>query len=264
MAIKFRDRIMAAVQAARSAYKKGAFNQEIDFAGDSDWENYSSRMLRYEVLEQYASNDPYDADVVKWAKRYKEAYTLYNHIRPIGNPAKRLVKFHKSHTWGGWLDPKAGAGSESALPIVTENENLRPHIAQLWKWSNWTTRRGDVVRDGTKLGDAFIQAIDDLGAKKVYLKSVHPSKVEDFVKDAYGNIKEYKISYMRTDDVKGNDKEVLYTEIAIRDGGEVVYSLFKNDKLHPWDGAEKPEWSVPYGFIPMVHIEHISTSSGVC
>lgn len=253
---------MAATTAAVTAYKKGSFTQDLDFTDDSNYADESSRLLRYAVFEQYLNGNPYDKDVAKWANKYKADHGLYEYTRPIANPILELVEFYETHIWGGWLDPEAGDSVESALPIVTEVEALREHIAQLWQWSNWIIERDNVARDGAGLGDAFIQVIDDVDHKKVHIKIVHPSKVRELVKDQYGNIKAYKISYMRTDDKEGSTNEVEYTETAERDGDNVVYKLFKNGSPHPWDNAEFAEWSEPYGFIPMVHIMHRSTPYG--
>jgi hypothetical protein len=258
--IKFRDRIMAAFTAGTTAYRKGYFIQEPDFTDNSDWSDRKARLLRYEVLGQYVNGNPYDKDTATWARKYKADHGLYEHTRPIANPVYQLSEFYKTFVWGGRLDPNAGSDPDTALPIVTELENLRPFISQLWKWSNWNTSRNTVPYYGASFGDVAIQVIDDTTTGKVHLKIVHPSQLDEFEKDAYGNVKAYKISYQRTDDMGSN--QVEYTETAERDGDDVVYSLYKNGKPYAWDNAEFEQWAVPYGFIPMVHIQHRETPYG--
>lgn len=261
MSIKFKDRIMAATSAAIAAYKKGSFNQPIDFTDNSDWSSREARLLRYAVLGQYVNGNPYDKDVAKWARKFKADHGLYEHTRPIANPVYQMAEFYKTYVWGGRLDMEAGNSPDTALPIETEFEHLRPFIAQLWKWSNWRMQRNIVPFYGASLGDVAIKIIDDTDSKKVYLSVVHPAKLDEFEKDPYGNIKAYKISYQRTDDEGTN--QVEYTETAERDEGTgVIYSLYKNGKLHAWDGAESGQWSEQYGFVPMVHIQHRETPYG--
>ncbi|MEM7284204.1 MAG: hypothetical protein AAF438_21575, partial [Pseudomonadota bacterium] len=252
---------MAATQAAITAYRKGYFNQELDFTDNSDWADRKARLLRYAVLGQYVNGNPYDKDIAKWANKHKADHGLYEHTRPIANPAYQLAEFYKTHVWGGWLDPSASANPDSALPIETENEKLREHIAKLWQWSNWTTRRNTAPFYGAAFGDVAIQVVDDVLTEKVYLKIVHPSKLDEFEKDAFGNIKAYRISYQRTDDQNESNK-VEYTETAERDGDNVLYRLYKNGSPYAWDGSEAAEWEEPYGFIPMVHIQHRETPYG--
>jgi hypothetical protein len=251
---------MAAYTAAVASYQKGSFVQEIDFTDDSKWADRKYRLLRYAVLDQYVNGNPYDKDIVSWARKYKADHGLYEYTRPIANPVYQMAEFYKTYLWGGWLDPEASDDPSSALPIITENEALRPFIADLWKWSNWQTKRTTVPYWGASLGDVAIQVVDDTVTGKVYLKIIHPSMLTRFEKDPYGNIKAYEISYQRTDDTGTN--EVQYTETAERDGDDVIYKLYKNGALYPWDGVESAEWTEPYGFIPMVHIQHRETAYG--
>lgn len=256
----FRNRIMAAYSAAVSAYRKGYFNQDIDFTDDNEWADFDARRMRYDFLWQYYNGNPYDKDVNNWARLYKSQQGLYEHTRPIENPAFELGDFYETYVWGGILDMNAGDSSESALPIVTEIEALRPHIASIFKWSNWTTRRNTIPLYGATMGDVFIQVVDNRDSNKVYIREVHPAKVAELEKDDFGNIKSYRVEYTRTDD-KGTN-EVTYSETAMRDGDSVLYKLYKNGSPYAWDGAESAEWEEPYGFIPMVHIQHKETPHG--
>lgn len=220
----------------------------------NEFSTLAARRMRYAVNWAMYENTAYRR-VHAWSKSYKTTFGLYRYIRNIYNPAYRLGEFWQSHIWGGLLDPNAGDGSslETAIPIATENEALRPAIAQVWDWSNWQTGKGIVSLRGAVLGDAVIKIVDDTARGKVYMEPVHPGALADVTLDKWGNVKSYIIEESRYDPRDG--KEALYREVASRDGDNVVYQTYLNGALYPWDG-ETAEWTVPYGFIPMVVIQH--------
>lgn len=252
---------MAAFTAAVTAYRKGYFNQELDFTDDSDWADFDARRLRYAVMGAYYNGNPYDNDLNAWSRRLKADHGLYQHARPIANPVYTLGQFYRTYIWGGRLDPDAGDDEETALPLVGLNDSYRPMVGDIWRWSNWSTRRDVVPLQGATLGDAIIQVVDDVESGKVYIKEVHPSKISYLDKDAFGNIKGYEIRYRRSDDLNATN-EVEYIEQCTRDGDNVIFKLYKNGAPYAWDGVPEPMWSVPYGFVPMVHIQHRETPYG--
>lgn len=223
---------------------------------DDDFSSLDGRRLRYAINWAMYENTAYRR-AHTWAESYKTAYGLYRYIRNIYNPAYRLGDFWQSHLWGGMLDPKAGDGKQvySALPIVTDIQPLRQAIAKTWEWSNWQTNKGIVTLRGAVLGDSVIKIVDDPKRGKVYMEPVHPGNLAEVTLDKWGNVKEYAIEEERLD--QKNNKKVTYREEATRegDGGAVVYRTFMNGSLFAWDG-ESAEWSVDYGFIPLVVIQH--------
>lgn len=216
-----------------------------------EWPEYQARLQRYAVYESFYYNDAYNELVNNWSRKMKADWGLYQHTRGIYNPTKRLISFYETYVWGGQLD--MGAGTLGALPIVTENDKLREAIAQLWQWSNWKIKRNNIPRQGALLGDTFVKIIDDPIKRKVYLKQVHPSKVKELAVDEMGNVKGYVVEYQTKDG--DDDRKVLFTELVERDGDKVVTSLYKDGKPYNW-GYESSQWSTPYGFVPMVHIQH--------
>lgn len=247
---------MAAISAAATAFREAYFDADSqDFTGLDDWSDFGARRLRYYVLWAYFQGNTY-RDIHSWAKKMRADFGLYKYTRDIYNPAFRLGSFYRSHLWGGQLDALAGDGQKepSALPIVTKNEALREPIALLWKYSNWKVKRKLPPLYGSTLGDVFLEAVDDTERKKVYIKVVHPGLVKDVMKDPFGNVKGYAIEYQRQDPSDAK-KTATYQEIVGRDGENVVYKTFMNGKPFAWDGGEA-EWSIPYGFVPMVHIQH--------
>ena len=129
-------RFMAALRAFREPVITA------NFLDMSEFDDFDSRRLRYSILWSFYENTAY-RNIHNWAVRYKVDYGLYKYTRNLYNPTNRLVNFYETHLMGGQLDMLAGDGEEivSALPIVTENELLRPAIGKIWEWSNWQAKK---------------------------------------------------------------------------------------------------------------------------
>ncbi len=230
-----------------------AFREEFVSASvfsEEDFSDPEARKVRYDILWAAYESTVYRS-IHPWAATYKTRYALYRYIRNIYNPAYRLGEFWKAHLWGGQLD--AEAGEAGALPIVTSNETLRPAIADVWRWSNWATRKDIVSLQGAIHGDIVLRVIDNVALGKVYIESVFPGVVTSLTKDPFGNIKGYTIEEDRQS--PNNNMTVTYKETAERDGQDVIFKTYMNDAPYAWNG-EKSEWREPYGFVPMVHIQH--------
>ena len=235
---------MSGLRAFREEFVSGSVFSEDEFADPE------ARKVRYDLLWAAYESTVYRS-IHPWASTYKTRYALYRYIRNIYNPAYRLGEFWKSHLWGGQID--AEAGETGALPIVTGNEALRPAIADIWRWSNWATKKDTVSLQGAIYGDVILRIVDDIALGKVYVESVFPGIVTSLTKDPFGNVKGYTIEENRQS--PNNSKTVVYKETAERDGQLVVYRTYMNDAPFPWNGVAS-EWSEPYGFVPMVHIQH--------
>jgi hypothetical protein len=229
-----------------------------DVAYPAAFESWDGRQARYDILWSMFENTAY-RNLHAWSTKLKSDYGLYRHIRNIYNPANRLGIFWQTHLLGGALDAAAGDGSSvpSAIPIVTDNEAHRTAISQVWNWSNWDSRKDIYGLWGSVLGDVGLRVIDDPQRKKTYLSIVHPGTLSDVVFDEFGNVKGYTITETRPNPNRGvNGAEtVTYTEVADRDGDEVVYQTYLNDSLYAWMG-DRAEWSEPYGFVPLVLTKH--------
>lgn len=224
----------------------------------SNWSEQKARILRYDIAWAQYEQSSY-RNIHNWAESYCQKYGLYKYIRPIYNPAFRTGEFYKTHIYGGQL--MVDASAEGAIPIETDNARLRAAIAELWKWSRWYVQKDILAVNGTILGDAIIQVIDDTTRGKVYLDIVHPGIFESIERDPFGNIKGYVIRESRPDP-RGSLTDVLYTEKVSRDGNFVLYETFLNGEPYAWpgnvraDGEVVSEWAEPYGFVPMVAIQH--------
>lgn len=240
---------------ATKAFKEAFLHADTLDADGGDFNDFGARKLRYDLLWAHYENTSY-RHLHKWATAYKTTYGLYKYTRNIYNPSLRIGNFWRTHTWGGRLDAAAGDGESvpSALPILTEDEVLRPAIAQLWRWSNWAINKDIVTLWGSIFGDVGLQVIDDTVRQKVYLKLVHPGIIKSVTLDPFGNVKGYTFEEERADP-RGSGRTVTYTETAERDGDSVVYATYLDNVPYAWNG-ETAEWSEPYGFVPLVMTQH--------
>jgi len=260
MNLDLRNRLMAAITAFREP------NLIQDLSKPEDFDDFEGRINRYQILWGFYDNTIYN-NIHKWARSYKLKAGLYKYTQGIFNPANRLGNFHQSHTWGGTLDPNAGDGTEepSALPIITENEDIRPVIADIWRWSNWQVKKELFTLYGAVMGDSFIRVVDNDIKQRTYLELIHPTIVKDLTKDDFGNVKRYVLEEERFHP-NHPTRKVTYTEIAERgEGDEVIFRTFLNNSLFPWrlDADDNPiaEWVTEYGFIPFVHNLHIDVGN---
>lgn len=235
---------MRGLRAFREEFVSGSVFSEEEFADPE------ARKVRYDINWAAYESTVYRS-IHSWAATYKTRYALYEYTRSIYSPAYRSGEFWKSHLWGGQID--AEAGETGALPIITDNEALRPPIADTWRWSNWATKKDIVSLHGAIYGDVILRVIDSIDLGKVYIESVFPGMVTDLDKDVFGNIKGYTIEYLRQS--PNNTTMVNYKETAERDGQDVIFKTYMNDAPYAWNGVAS-EWSRPYGFVPMVHIQH--------
>lgn len=242
------ERIMAAITAFREPYLVADQATEGD-----EWGEWDARRLRYAILWAWYESTVY-REVHNFSTKLKADYGLYKYVRSIYNPAARVCNFYKDHIWGGLLDPEAG-DQDGALPIETDNDNLRAMIAQLWEWSNWQSKKDVTTLWGSIYGDVALQVVDDTERGKVYIKPVNPARLADITLDPFGNVKGYTISYDRPDPTN-NSRMVKYSEIAEREDDLVVYSTYLNDSPYAWNG-QADSWQENYGFIPMVFVNHI-------
>jgi len=246
----FWSKLMEGIRAFRQAYVSAGSLDSADY-GDIE-----ARQFRYMLYWAFYENTIY-SNVHKWSVNYRQLEGLYRYIRGIYNPSYRIGEFWRSHIWGGTLDSEAGtgeSGNDTAIPIITDNDSIRPAISNLWSWSNWQTTKGVCSLHGAVMGDVGIQVVDDVDRGKVYLQLVHPATLTDVQLDNFGNVKGYTIEEKRVHP-DYPDREVDYKEIASRDGINVVYKTFLNNSPYPWNGQQS-EWSEPYGFVPMVMIQH--------
>lgn len=237
-------RMTLAITAFREAYVTA------DTLTNAPFESHAGRLVRYDILWSWYENTAY-RDIHKWAEAYRAEYGLYKYVRNIYNPTYRLVEFWKTVIWGGLLDPEAG--EDGAIPILTDNENLRPAIATLFGDSNWDINKDVLVGYAGSMGDGGIKICDYPEAGQMRLEVIHPSSIKSLTLDNNKYVKGYVIEEIRLI----GDKEYKYREEAVHEPGSkvVTYKTYKDDDLFKWNGRQAM-WTEPYDFVPLVMFQH--------
>jgi len=243
--MRFWSNFMNGVKAFREAF---VTSEALD---PENFVDFDARRLRYEIFWSFYQNDAYRL-IHNWAVSYKTGYALYKYLRNLYNPSYRIGEFYKAHLWGGQIDYEAD--EEGALPIVTDNDRIRAPIADVWRWSNWQTRKDVVALQGAIFGDAIARVVDNPMKERVYFEILHPGVIKDLTVDDFDNIQAYVIEEERADP-RNVDRSVTYVETCVKTGSGILYRTYLNGKLFAWDG-EAYEWVVPYDFVPMIHIKH--------
>lgn len=243
------------------------------------WPDFPDRSLRYEIFEAIWEGS-YTKAVHAWAKALRLEHDLYEFIRAIRAPGKRVVDFWGSKTYPGVLDLDAGDGKSkpSACPVETKNAYLRPLISQIWKDSVWQVNKDIYARLGACHGDVFLHAVDDPRKERVFFVVREARTVFDVSKDERGNVVGYTIVEHRPDpewagDALSSPPWVLYLEECWRGEGELVWfrtSIVRNGQAEPYDwrtyaDGEEPlghTWEQPYGFVPLVHVQNRDVGKG--
>lgn len=235
---------------------------------DDEWGEWEYRAGRYELLWAFYRMNQYQEEIHRWAERAKNEFGLYTDIRTVFGSGRRLGEFWATHLWGGSLDPKAGNGSNdpSALPIREADAGVQKGIARLWLDSDWQTKKDVMARFGAVMGDVGLKVADDPKAQKVRLEVVHPGRIRAVKRDPYGAVLSY-LEAERREDPSRSSRQLArpvwcdYSCQVDLVGGEVVYQTFKDRE--PFDWPDNPPdsvdglWRRPYGFVPLVLVQHI-------
>lgn len=230
----------------------------------------SQRLQRYEFAWQFYTNQVYNQLSTYLAATYPSGSQLYRYTKGLRNPVPAWCEFYVTNTWGGVLDLGAGDGKEtpSALPIITDNEALRPALAKLWQWSNWNSKRNLATLYSAAMADVFIVVVDSPSASKAYMQVRRPSEFTEVEWDDFGYIKRVVMEY-KTED--GDGRTYTYKQIiehpAVWGGSLTRYQTYKDNRPFAYpenqmDGQATWEWTVPYDFVPVVHIPFKDVGDG--
>jgi hypothetical protein len=243
---------MTASAAFREAFMNAGSKEAFEFS------SIDARLMRYDLFWALYDGSAYRS-IHNWATKLKTDYGLYKYIRNIYNPSYRLIDFWQTHLMGGSLDPAAGDGKgvPSALPIETDNDALRDAISTLWQASGWQVNKDIYTLRGSLMGDVALKVCDDPERSQVYMSVVHPGTIRDVTLDTQGNVKGYTITETRYDPRPNTTNKVTYTETAERGEGEsVIFKTFLNNAPYAWNPEQGEQWEEPYGFIPLVMVQH--------
>jgi hypothetical protein len=239
--------------------------------GPDVWGVAAARNLRYEMGWSFDGNTAYDS-IHGYSAAMKEREGLYRAIRCIYNPTNRLNTFYSIHLLGGPLDDEAGDGQQVAtsIPIDGADDRLRRAIARLWRDSRWKGKRSIVGRYGSMLGDVGLMARDDSARKRVVIRVVRPERLPWVSRDEDGRVTGYVYAEPRRDpeaaaptisgdgSVQDLARQVTYLERCTVElaTGRTRFETYKDGKLYRWPENAKDAWDVPWGFAPLVMIQH--------
>ena len=240
------------------------------------FESNAARMQRYAVGFGFYEGNQYDS---LWSNSFKISEALYKYIKNSANPTARIVDFYKSMIWAGSLD--AEANMRGAIPIKigagVNEAQLRAAIAHCWSISNWDVNKGVHILHGTTMGDAAIYIRHDPDNQQVRKEILHPSLIKYVELDDRGFVKRYILAEPRLDENKqvstyietcehGEGEEILFKTYRVNGGGEFSVVRWDDYKGNLWawegnndkNGDARSEWSEPYGFVPLVLIQHVN------
>lgn len=143
-------------------------------------------------------------------------------MRPLRNPAFRVVEFYAAKLWPGDLP--------AALPIVTDNPAIVEPIHQVWTWSNWGGEKQVAARRFAMYGDMFLKVAtvtDDAGApSRVYLQNIEPIYVSDMDADERGILTYVRFDIPRTRRKGDTAEDYTHTEVWTK----TEYRLWEHTK----------------------------------
>lgn len=171
----------------------------------------------YQLLDAYYQNNGlYDflALAMHTAAIWKEA------LKPLRNPAQRVVEFYPMHLWPGTLP--------DALPIVSDNQRIVEPIQRVWKWSNWGTNKQLAARQLARLGDLFIKVTQTEDLTQVYFQLIEPKYVTAFEVDHRGFVTYIRVDIPRTRRSGDGLKHFTYTEVW--DKQTALFRAWEHDK----------------------------------
>lgn len=245
------------------------------FNSYSAWWNYVTMTLnrgeetkatwrnQYDYLRAYYLNNGL-YDVLR--ETFRELGYSPEALRPLRNPAYRVVEFYAAKLWPGALP--------EALPIIADNDRLQLAIEQLWQWSNWGSEKQAVARSFPEYGDVFLKiATRSEGDRiaRVYMQNLEPQTVTDMTADERGYL-----TYIRLDTPQqrrqADGKLKPYTLTEVWDKETQTFRRWEHDKVLATDlrllGAptiEKPFAAFGIDFVPVVWqpFRHIGDERGM-
>jgi hypothetical protein len=153
----------------------------------------------------YLNNGLYDT---LRAALYDVAMETAN-LRPLRNPAYRVVEFYAAKIWPGMLP--------DALPLELldgANPAIEARIWDIWNWSNWDTRKQVLARFQAIYGNTFVKVAGEQARGQVVLQVIDPRYMVDLDLDDRDAVTYVRIDTpMKRRDADGKEESYTYTEI---------------------------------------------------
>ncbi len=190
-------------------------------------------------ISQYVLQELQPREMYKLLRYYYENNGLYDQLydhlksieaetqglRPLRNPANRVVEFYAAKLWPGNLP--------NALPIISENENLATAIHRIWSWSNWAAAKQIAARYFARDGDWFTKVVlrlkqDSVEPQSVYFQVIEAEYVSDLEQDERGYLTYVRLDVPQTR--RTGDETVSYTYTEEWDKSTLTYRTWEHDK----------------------------------
>jgi len=172
-------------------------------------------------------------------------------LKPLRNPAARVVEFYVSKMWPGTLP--------DALPIQADNERVIEAVHQVWDWSNWGAQKQVWARWQATFGDVFVKVATR--AERVFMQLINPGYVVDFDTDERGFLTYIRVDVPQVERKDDRIEAVTYTEVW--DKTVDSFRTWRHDRGHGAALAqlgqvatEQPITEFGFDFLPWVHVKH--------
>jgi len=186
-------------------------------------------------------------------------------IKPLRNPANRVVEFYAALLW-------PGHDLETDMPIAAEKDVILDPIYQIYKWSNFATRKQRAARSFATLGDMVIKintkknAAGDVTA--VYQSFLDPTYVSEIQTDERGFVTYIRLDIPRWEERGGMDVEKTHTEVWSKERQDYRVWLHEKGMDEEIDNLETPDSSDTFAnafgadFVPFVYQEFRDDGNG--
>lgn len=172
----------------------------------------ATRMTYRALWQMYENNALYDqlAELLAREGLWRES------MKPLRNPANRIVEFHASKLW-------PGADLAEALPIEGASTVVEKAIRQTWTWSNFADQKQAYARWFASYGDLFIKVTGRLDPEpRVYFQKLEPETCTVVRQDERGYLTHIRIDTPhREEQEDGSLRDFWITEIWDKPAGLV-------------------------------------------
>lgn len=217
-----------------------------------------SQVVQYRALwAMYENNSLYDqlSELLARQNLWKES------LKPLRNPANRIVEFHASKLW-------PGANLDEALPLQDASAGVERAIKQMWTWGNFAAQKQVYARWLPAYGDLFVKVnARTLPEPRVYWQKLEPETCSHVEHDERGYITHLRIDVPLLRDldprngVIGGARVYWRTEIWDKPSGSIrIWEHDRGVEATPRDMGqpifqETLEDAFGIDFIPIVQIQ---------
>jgi hypothetical protein len=199
----------------------------------------------FRLLKAYYLNNALYDDV---AYALRKAGVWNEALKPIRNPASRVVEFYPATLWPGSLD--------DGLPVSDASDALKDAIHQVFTWSNWAIKKQTMARWLPLYGNVFIKAAQRFDGRP-YLQLIEPEYINSFDADERGFLTFCRIDTPQIRQM--GDKAVQYTRTEVWDKDTMEMRIYEHERDDaPLDQIGDPILIQPFetmgiDFVPVVH-----------